>query len=117
MGSFLFATPFQPEFSYNSESLSHTRNLTFFKNLLRGPYFDLEAIWEEHTYYEFDKRSVECTMATMVQEPYVNHIPTVSLHVSLFFLQTVAADCSKTVKRLMWRLTVPSSLAVSVANN
>lgn len=45
---------------------------------MKGPYFDLEAIWDEHTYYEFDNRSVECTMGTMVQEPYVNHIPTVS---------------------------------------
>lgn len=80
MDSFHFATPFQPGFSYNSESISHTRNLTFFKNLIRGPCFDLEAIWDEHTYYEFENRSVECTMATMVQEPYVNHIPTVSLH-------------------------------------
>ena len=44
-----------------------------------GPYFDLETIWEEHTYYEFADRSVEHTMATMVQEPYVNHVPTVSL--------------------------------------
>lgn len=80
MDSFLFATPFQPGFVYNPESISHTRNLTFFKNLIRGPYFDLESIWDEHTYYEFENRSVECTMATMVQEPYVNHIPTVSSH-------------------------------------
>lgn len=43
-----------------------------------GPYFDLEIIWEEHTYYEFADRSVEHTMSTMVQEPYVNHVPTVS---------------------------------------
>jgi carboxymethylenebutenolidase len=42
------------------------------------PYFDLEDIWEEHTYYEFADRSVEHTMSTMVQEPYVNHVPTVS---------------------------------------
>jgi carboxymethylenebutenolidase len=45
-----------------------------------GPYFDLEEIWEEHTYYEFADRSVEHTMSTMVQEPYVNHVPTVSAH-------------------------------------
>lgn len=45
---------------------------------MAGPYFDLEAIWEEHTYLEFEVRDVEATMATMVQEPYVNHIPTVS---------------------------------------
>jgi carboxymethylenebutenolidase len=45
---------------------------------MNGPYFDLEQIWDEHTYFEFENRSVEWTMSTMVQEPYVNHIPTVS---------------------------------------
>jgi carboxymethylenebutenolidase len=43
-----------------------------------GPYFDLEAIWDEHTHYEFASRSVEETMATMVEEPYVNHVPTLT---------------------------------------
>jgi hypothetical protein len=43
-----------------------------------GPYFDLEAIWDEHTRYEFADRSVEETMATMVDEPYVNHVPTLT---------------------------------------
>lgn len=109
-GSFIFATPFKPEFAYNLESISHTRNLTFFKKLMGGPYFDLEAIWEEHTYYEFDKRSVECTMATMVQEPYVNHIPTVSLHV-------VAASCPASVRIFLQRFTVPSSPAALAVNN
>jgi carboxymethylenebutenolidase len=42
-----------------------------------GPFFDLEKIWEEHAFYEFGDRSVEKTMGTMVQEPYVNHVPTV----------------------------------------
>ena len=53
-------------------------NLAFFKPRMGGPYFDLELLWDEHTYYEFGARNVEHTMATMVQEPYVNHIPTVS---------------------------------------
>jgi carboxymethylenebutenolidase len=75
----LFASPHQPAFHYSSESVSHTRNLTFLKKRMNGPYFDLEAIWDEHTYYEFENRSVENTMATMVQEPYVNHIPTVRI--------------------------------------
>jgi carboxymethylenebutenolidase len=35
-------------------------------------------IWNEHTIFEFDTRSVEKTMDTMVQEPYVNHIPTIT---------------------------------------
>lgn len=73
-----FALPFQPDFSYNTEAVSHTRNLTFLKRQMNGPYFDLERIWEEHTYFEFENRSVEYTMSTMVQEPYVNHITTVS---------------------------------------
>ncbi|SPO05421.1 related to dienelactone hydrolase and related enzymes [Cephalotrichum gorgonifer] len=76
--SALFAVPFQDTFDYSAEGISHTRNLTFFKKLLDGPYFDLEAIWDEHTYYEFENRSLECTMATMVQEPYVNHVPTLT---------------------------------------
>jgi len=79
VSSGLFATPFHDGFNYAAESVSHSRNLTFFKKLLGGPYFDLDALWEEHTYYEFENRSVECTMGTMVQEPYVNHVPTVSL--------------------------------------
>jgi carboxymethylenebutenolidase len=56
-----------------------TRNLTFLKKHMGGPYFDLEAIWEEHTYFEFAEREVEKTMGTMVEEPYVNHIPTAGI--------------------------------------
>ncbi|RBR11049.1 uncharacterized protein FIESC28_09194 [Fusarium coffeatum] len=76
--SHLFAVPFSSEFNYTTESVSHTRNLTFLKPLMNGPYFDLEDIWDEHTYYEFADRSVEHTMSTMVQEPYVNHVPTLT---------------------------------------
>ncbi|KAJ4375345.1 hypothetical protein N0V83_002431 [Neocucurbitaria cava] len=74
-----FATPFHHHFHYGTEAVSHTRNLAFLKPRIGGPYFDLEAIWEEHTYYEFADRSVEHTMSTMVQEPYVNHVPTVEV--------------------------------------
>lgn len=66
------------DFDYSSDSVAHTRNLQFLKPKMDGPYFDIEDIWDEHTYYEFADRSVEHTMSTMVQEPYVNHIPTVS---------------------------------------
>jgi carboxymethylenebutenolidase len=71
-------SPGDADFDYAVDSVAHTRNLQFLKPKMGGPYFDLEAIWEEHTYYEFADRSVEHTMSTMVQEPYVNHIPTVS---------------------------------------
>lgn len=72
-----FAVPFQKTFHYTTEAISHTRSITHLKKLMGGPYFDLELIWDEHTYYEFADRSVEHTMSTMVQEPYVNHVPTV----------------------------------------
>ncbi|KAF4124436.1 carboxymethylenebutenolidase [Geosmithia morbida] len=76
--SHLFAVPFRHQFHYVTETLSHTRNLTFLKPRMGGPYFDLESIWDEHTYYEFADRSVEHTMSTMVAEPYVNHVPTLT---------------------------------------
>ncbi len=39
---------------------------------------DLVALWEEHCRHEFETRDVDATMATMVREPYVNHIPTMT---------------------------------------
>lgn len=76
--TYKFATPFHKAFHYTTEALSHTRSLAHLKPRMDGPYFDLEVIWDEHCYYEFADRSVEHTMSTMVQEPYVNHVPTVS---------------------------------------
>ena len=39
---------------------------------------DLAALWEAHTRTEFETRDVDATMATMVEQPYVNHIPTMT---------------------------------------
>ena len=39
---------------------------------------DLVALWEAHCRYEFETRDVDATMATMVAQPYVNHIPTMT---------------------------------------
>eukprot|EP00906_Rhabdomonas_costata_P005783 RCo008595 len=39
---------------------------------------DLSALWEQHCKYEFDSRDVDATMATMVPDSYVNHIPTMT---------------------------------------
>lgn len=36
---------------------------------------ELIAKWDEHTRYEFQTRDVEATLATMVEDAYVNHIP------------------------------------------
>ena len=43
-----------------------------------APPYDLSALWDKHCEYEFDARDVAATMSTMVSEPYVNHIPTMT---------------------------------------
>jgi carboxymethylenebutenolidase len=39
---------------------------------------DLVALWEKHCRCEFETRDAEATMATMVPQPYVNHVPTMT---------------------------------------
>lgn len=39
---------------------------------------DLVALWEAHCRYEFETHDVDATMATMVEAPYVNHVPTMT---------------------------------------
>ncbi len=36
---------------------------------------DLVQLWEEHTRHEFATRDTDATLATMVNDAYVNHIP------------------------------------------
>jgi carboxymethylenebutenolidase len=36
---------------------------------------ELARIWEEHTKHEFQTQNLEATLATMVEDGYVNHIP------------------------------------------
>ena len=36
---------------------------------------DLARLWEEHTSHEFSTRDTEATLATMVDDAYVNHVP------------------------------------------
>jgi carboxymethylenebutenolidase len=42
------------------------------------PQPDLTRLWEEHTTYEFATRDTEATLETMVEDAYVNHIPTMT---------------------------------------
>jgi carboxymethylenebutenolidase len=39
------------------------------------PQPELNRLWEEHTKHEFVTRDTESTLATMVEDAYVNHIP------------------------------------------
>jgi carboxymethylenebutenolidase len=70
--------PADKDYHKQSAGIAHTRSAAFLKPFLNGPYFDLEAVWDEHCKYEFGERDVDKTMATMVAEPYVNHIPTLT---------------------------------------
>ena len=36
---------------------------------------DLPALWQQHTDHEFVTRDTEATLATMVDDAYVNHVP------------------------------------------
>ena len=57
--------------------MAHSRSIAMFRRIM-GPHMDLSALWEAHCYYEFGSRDVAATMKTMVPEPYVNHIPTMT---------------------------------------
>jgi len=57
--------------------LAHSRSIALLRRAM-GPQYDLEALWERHTTYEFGTRDVAATMRTMVAEPYVNHIPVIT---------------------------------------
>ena len=72
-----FAAPERASFDKPATLMAHTRSIALFRKVL-GPHYDLSALWDKHTELEFATRSAEQTMTTMVAEPYVNHIPTMT---------------------------------------
>lgn len=63
------------------DRLASERSLTHTLELLRplmGPHYDLAALWEQHAYFEFGLRDADRTIETMVDVPYVNHVPTMT---------------------------------------
>lgn len=72
-----FATTDRPVFEPVSADLAYARTLAVLRNSI-GPRYDLNAIWDGHVHHEFVTRDVPATMATMIDEPYVNHIPTLT---------------------------------------
>jgi carboxymethylenebutenolidase len=45
---------------------------------MAGDRIDLGAVFDAHVANEFEAKDVEATMATMTDEPYVNHVPTMA---------------------------------------
>jgi carboxymethylenebutenolidase len=72
-----FAREGEEHYHRPSALVAHSRTLACFKGVM-GPHFDLEAIWDQHTKLEFVDHDAAETMKTMVAEPYVNHIPTMT---------------------------------------
>ena len=60
-----------------SALMAHQRSIGALRAEM-GPHYDFSALWDKHCEYEFATRDVDATMATMVAEPYVNHIPTMT---------------------------------------
>lgn len=69
-----FARKVSEHFDKPAALMAHQRSVTAFRKEI-GPNYDLSYLWDKHCEYEFETRNVDDTMATMVAEPYVNHIP------------------------------------------
>jgi carboxymethylenebutenolidase len=72
-----FARKGGSNFDKPAAMMAHSRSIALFRKAL-GPIFNLSALWDMHCYYEFATRDVDATMATMVPQPYVNHVPTMT---------------------------------------
>jgi len=58
-------------------SMAYERGIALLRQCI-GPVYDLSALWERHTELEFETRDADETMRTMVPQPYVNHVPTLT---------------------------------------
>jgi carboxymethylenebutenolidase len=79
--------------------MAYSRSLAAFRRVM-GPHYDLSALWDAHTMHEFGTRDVDATMKTMVAEPYVNHIPTMTGgvghdHLKRFYKHHFIPKCPK----------------------
>ena len=67
----------RPSYSRPTAIMAHSRSIALLRRTL-GPRYDLSGLWDEHCACEFGARDAKATMDTMVAEPYVNHIPTLT---------------------------------------
>lgn len=72
-----FARTMGDHYDKPASIMAHSRSIALFRKAL-GPNYDLSALWDAHCYHEFATRDVAATMKTMVDSPYVNHIPTMT---------------------------------------
>jgi len=72
-----FYLPGRPAYHKTAAQMAHSPTIGLFRRAL-GPHYDLNALWEKHCEYEFSTRDARATMTTMVAQPYVNHVPTMT---------------------------------------
>lgn len=72
-----FNNPERPSYDRFAAMVAGSRTLGLLRHAI-GPRYDLAALWERHADLEFKFRDPEGTMKTMVAEPYVNHVPTMT---------------------------------------
>jgi carboxymethylenebutenolidase len=72
-----FASPGRPTYDKPAAMMAYSRSLALFRKVL-GPEYDLSALWDKHLEYEFASRDLEANMKTMIAQPYVNDIPTLT---------------------------------------
>ncbi len=72
-----FANSFRETYDKAAAGMAHSRTVALLRSVM-GPVYDLEHLWDMHCFYEFAERDVDATMATMVAQPYVNHVPTMT---------------------------------------
>ena len=97
-----FARHTSTSYDKPAAGLAYSRSIGLLRQTL-GPRYDLEALWETHTLYEFGTRDVDATMRTMVAEPYVNHVPTMTGGVgqqdlARFYAQHFIPKCPADIK-------------------
>ncbi len=72
-----FASPERPTFDKAAAAMAYSRSLGLMRRTL-GLEYDLSSLWDKHLEHEFATRDLEANMQTMVAEPYVNDIPTLT---------------------------------------
>jgi len=73
------------------DSIAYSRTIGALKRAM-GPHYNLEELWDFHIACEFRDKDAGAAMRTMVPEPYVNHVPTLTGGVGFAMLKRFYSD-------------------------
>lgn len=72
-----FANPHSTDWVRPAAALAHARTIGLLRRSI-GPQYNLSDLWDQHLAQEFFVKDTDATMRTMVRQPYVNHVPTLT---------------------------------------